>query len=82
MRKRSTVVSFRIGDLVKSKRSLAGVEIGVVIGIARFQIMYRVHGLKVLWNDGGLEVEHPSDLKMVGRVACKEPTLVIKSNHE
>ena len=75
-------VSFRIGDLVTYSRLAGPMEIGVVIGIARFQMMYRVHGLKVLWNDGGLEVEHPSDLKMIGRGACNEHHIGIESNYE
>ena len=75
-------MSFRIGDLVTHSRLSVPMEIGVVIGIARFQMMYRVHGLKVLWNDGGLEVEHPSDLKMIGDRACNEHHIEIESNHE
>ncbi len=77
-----TVVSFRIGDLVTYSRFSGTMEIGVVIGIARFQMMYRVHGLKVLWNNGGLEVEHPSDLKMIGRPSCNEVSVVVKSKYE
>ena len=75
-------MSFRIGDLVTYSRGSGPMEIGVVIDIARFQVMYRVHGLKVLWNDGGLGVEHPSDLKMIGRPTCNEHTQVIESNYE
>ena len=75
-------VSFRIGDLVTYSRLSGPMEIGLVIGIARFQMLYRVHGLKVLWNDGELEVEHPSDLKMIGRVTCNEHHTGIASNHE
>ena len=75
-------MSFRIGDMVTYSRTHWRQEIGVVIGIARFQMMYRVHGLRVLWNDGGVEVEHPSDLKMIGDRACNEHHIEIESNHE
>lgn len=76
-------MTFRIGDMVTYRLDTAPMEIGVVIGIAEFQMMYRVHGLKVLWNDGGEEVEHPSDLRMIGRaVACTDTPIVVKSNYE
>jgi len=68
--------------MVTYSRLSGAMEIGVIIGIAKFQMMYRVHGLKVLWNDGGLEVEHPSDLKMIGRPTCNEHAQVIESNYE
>lgn len=75
-------MSFRIGDLVTYTRFSGPMEIGVVVGIAKFQMMYRVHGLKVLWNDGGQEVEHPWDLRMIGRASCTDTPIVVKSNYE
>ena len=74
-------MSFRIGDLVTYSLLPFG-EIGLVIGIEKYQMMYRVHGLKVLWGDNDLQLEHPSDLKVISSVACNEPSTVVESNHE
>jgi hypothetical protein len=74
-------VSFRIGDLVTYSLVPLG-EIGLVIGIEKYQMTYRVHGLKVLWGDNDLQLEHPSDLKMISRAACNEPTMMVESNYE
>jgi hypothetical protein len=82
MRKRTDVVSFRIGDLVTYSRYSSPTEIGIITGIAKFQMMYRVHGLRVLWSDGGEELAHPSELRMIGRATCNEPAMMIESNYE
>jgi hypothetical protein len=74
-------VSFRIGDLVTYSLVPFG-EIGLVVGIEKYQMMYRVHGLKVLWEDNDLQLEHPSDLQRVSRIACNEHHIEIESNHE
>ncbi len=57
-------MKIRIGDAVEHKwRVNEGV--GIVVGIAKFQAAYRLHGIEVLWPVCGVMLEHPGDVRMV-----------------
>ena len=57
-------MKIQIGDAVVHKwRQQEGV--GIVIGIARYQIPYRSDGFRVLWARSGVELEHPGDLRVL-----------------